>query len=424
VRSRKLRAACLLLLFSTLLLPLLVAAHQQIFNARIISGTGQLIDQGWIEIHQGRITGIGSGQPTRLSADRINANGLTLMPGFIDTHRHLFAYANLRSDRALHRYMRQELPEILLGLLRAGFTTILSPGDHVPEIYLVRARLADGTLVGPRLLTTGQMLHAPGDHPATTLCRGNRYCKRKLAASVSSDTQARARVRKLVSEGVDMIKVVHDRELRPRTVIADSLIKAIADESMLLRVPVVLHTREAHDLVRLARLGIRRVVHTPLIGSLAQAGAGSELRSLGVVVQSTLSWTSQEIAVAQRRKPTVDDQARLQQGQANVRYLSDSGVPLAFATDNPPPLGATSFMPEVRALGAVLSNSEIIQTMTHNAAVFLQRDHEIGAIAPGMVADLVLVDGNPLTDITALTRVRRVWQRGVAVQLPPPQIAP
>lgn len=75
-------------------------------------------------------------------------------------------------------------------------------------------------------------------------------------------------------------------------------------------------------------------------------------------------------------------------------------------------------MPEVRALSAVLSNAEIIQSMTHHAAVFLQREGEIGAIRPGMIADIVLLDGNPLLDLTALERVRQVWQRGQPV-IPP-----
>jgi imidazolonepropionase-like amidohydrolase len=69
-------------------------------------------------------------------------------------------------------------------------------------------------------------------------------------------------------------------------------------------------------------------------------------------------------------------------------------------------------MPEVRALSQVLSNAEIIRAMTLHAAIFLHREQEIGSIAPGMIADLVLLEGNPLTDLSALEQVRQVIHKG------------
>ena len=69
-------------------------------------------------------------------------------------------------------------------------------------------------------------------------------------------------------------------------------------------------------------------------------------------------------------------------------------------------------MPEVRALSQVLSNAEIIRAMTYHAAVFLHLEHSIGSIRPGLIADLVMVEGDPLTDLGALERVRRVFQGG------------
>ena len=386
-------------------------AHLQITNARILDGTGGHIEQGWIEIHRGRIDAMGTGQPSIRSVNQLDASGMTVMPGFIDTHRHLFAYADVHSDRRLHQYMRHTLPNVLLELLNAGFTTILSPGDHTPEIFRVRRQLSEGALLGPRLLAAGRMLHAPNDHPASTLCRGNRYCRHKLAAAVTDEAEARVQVARLVDAGADVIKAVHDRELNHRVIIDDALITAMADAARQAKVPFVLHTRDAEDFLRLAKQGVRRMVHTPLVGSLAHNDHGVA----DIMAQSTLSWASLETLRAQRRTPRASDVARLRQGQENVRYLVDQGMTLAFGTDNPPPLGETSFMTEVRALGGVLSSAEIVQAMTYNAAVFLQREDDLGSIAPGKVADLVLLAGNPLTDITALERVRTVIKSGALV---------
>jgi len=412
MRQGRHKAALCLLFCCCLHQPLAALAHQQIVNVRIIDGAGQQIERGWIEFQGERITGLGSGAPPRLTERHIDGSGLTLMPGFIDTHRHLFSYTNIRSDRALRRYVKRKLPGILQGLLQAGFTTVLSPGDYTPEIFDVREQLLDGRLSGPRLLATGRMLHAPNDHPASTLCRGNSYCRRKLSGVVTDDASARARVRELVNEGADMIKAVHDRELATHTVIDDSLIIAMADEARTLDVPFSLHTRVSADFVRLANRGIRRMVHTPLIGAIRESDSAQNLTRLGLAVQSTLSWASPEIASARRQADSAGNRARLQQGLENVRYLLNQQIPIAFGTDNPPPLGDVSFMPEVRALSQVLSNAEIIRAMTLHAAIFLHREQEIGSIAPGMIADLVLLEGNPLTDLSALEQVRQVIHKG------------
>lgn len=363
-------------------------------------------------MQSGRITTVGEGHPAQPSKSHIDGRGMTLMPGYIDTHRHLFAYTNARSDRELERYIDRRLPDILTRLLQAGITTVLSPGDHSPEIFEVREALNAGTLTGPRLLAAGRMLHAPGDHPATTLCQHNRYCRARLSSAITKPGAAGDLVQRLLEAGADMIKTVHDRELQQRVVIDDATIAAIAAEASRLEVPLLLHTRESADLVRLTKLGVNRIVHTPLIGSLADINAAGDLQHAGLAVQTTLSWVSPEIDQVRRSKPQTQ---RFATGLRNVRYLVDSGIPVAFGTDNPPPLGDVSFMPEVRALRQVLSNAEIIRAMTYHAAVFLHLEHSIGSIRPGLIADLVLLDGNPLTDLNALQRVHRVFQGGRAV---------
>lgn len=96
----------------------------------------------------------------------------------------------------------------------------------------------------------------------------------------------------------------------------------------------------------------------------------------------------------------------------------DEGVLVAFGADNPPPLGLTELMTEVEALGTVLSPREVIETLTVNAARYLEVDDSLGTLEPGKVADLVLVDGDPLQDLSALSEVVMVLKRGEVVAEP------
>ena len=85
---------------------------------------------------------------------------------------------------------------------------------------------------------------------------------------------------------------------------------------------------------------------------------------------------------------------------------------MAIGTDSPPGL---DFMAEVRALRAVLSPEEIITALTRNAAVFLYLEDELGTLEPGKVADIMIIDGDPLSDIEDLTNVQVVIKGGEVV---------
>ena len=104
--------------------------------------------------------------------------------------------------------------------------------------------------------------------------------------------------------------------------------------------------------------------------------------------------------------------AGLRQVLENVRHLWDEGVTVAFGTDGP---SSGFFIAEVRGLSAVLSAEEIITALTRNAAVFLYLQDELGTLEPGKIADIVIIDGDPLSDIEDLTNVQVVIKGGEIV---------
>lgn len=385
-----------------------------IANARILTGS-EVIERGSILVRDGRIEAVVEDEPgddaDAEPAHRVlDADGLTALPGLIDVHRHLLPYSGATSEGELQRYIGEELPGVFEGLLSAGLTTVMSPGDFRPEIFEVRSRLRRGDLLGPRLLSAGPIFTAPDDHPAGgPVCGSEPFCRGRVAVETDDPDSARVEVRRLEEMGADAIKVVIDRRIVPDAMISQEVLEAVVEEAELLGLPVMVHAEYARDMVRAVEAGADRLVHTPVVGSVEELGAAALLREAGVGVATTVSWTSSAVASAMGMEW---DGREHRQALGNIRHMMDEGVLVAFGTDNPPPLGLTTFMVEVEALGTVLSPAEVIETMTIDAARYLEIDDSLGTLEPGKVADLVLVDGDPLEDLSALSDVVTVVKAG------------
>ena len=386
-----------------------------ITNAQIFSGDGSMIDRGSIVIRDGRLEAVGSNEPTPSALEIIDADGRTVLPGLIDVHRHLTAYANPTSEAELRDYIENDLTEILESLLAAGLTTVMSPGDALPEILEIKQRLESGDLLGPRILAAGPVFTAPGGHPAEgPVCNGDPFCRSRIAVEVDDPQIARARVREVVEQGVDFIKVVIDRELVLDAIIDDAVFEAIASEAEALGVPLIVHAETHDDVMRAVSMGADKLVHGPPATTAEELEAYKILVQAGVPMATTVSWGSKEVVLFFGGDPeaAASYQRRVLD---NIRYLLDNGVVIAFGTDSPPPLGLTEFMVEVRDLATVMTPREIIDAMTIDAARYLEIDDRLGSLEPGKIADLVIVDGSPLDDPSALKNVVVVVKDGEVV---------
>ena len=371
-----------------------------ISNARILDGTGGVIEQGSIVVSDGRIVSVSAGDPEARGVLEIDAQGMTVMPGMIETHVHLLLVdRTLENQEALDEWIEQELPGDLNGYLESGFTTALSNGDHPSSILAVKRRIEIGELRGPRLLVSGPVFTGPDGHPATTVCGGfPSFCRASLAVEVDDAEIARARVRELAEAGVDAIKAVYEPGPGSVSKMADDVLAAIAEEAQLHGLPLIVHARP-QDALRVVELGAKRLVHPPLVGALERSSAVERLRGASIPFSTTFfPWMAQ-----------------IPEMLATMRALWDGGVTIAFGTDRFLNNPADDISREIEALNRVLSPAEIITALTHNAATYLDLSDEIGSLEPGKLADIVIIDGDPITNISDLANVEVVIQGGQIV---------
>lgn len=396
-------------------LELLYLPDLVISNARIIDGTGRVFEQGSIVVRGETIASVSANPVGAEAPVYIDAAGMTVLPGFIDTHRHLLPSQFINSDAALSRWLEDRLPAELQNYLAAGITTIMSTGDYFPAILEVRRRIEAGELQGPRLLSVGSNFSAPSGHPSVSVFANNPWGRMLHTNALANPEAARAKVRELVDAG-------GQNDVWPR--LDDAVLAAIAAEARAHDLPTMVHVHGVAELLTAVELGARRFVHTPYRGSITDTQAGRLLRDESIPIATTVGIRAPIIdaagiigntAGAGRVPFGPTRQAYLAQTLANVRQLWDAGVIVAFGTDTASLRPAAAIAHEIRTLSEVLSEEEIITTLTHNAAQFLGLGDDIGTLEPDKFADIVIVDGDPLTDISVLANVAVVIQRGKVV---------
>lgn len=393
-----------------------------ITNARIIDGAGQTIEHGSVLIADGRIVSVTQEDIDALGALEIDASGMTVMPGLINTHWHVLSGVSpASSDAAIDQYIEDVVADLLESLLERGVTTIMSAGDHFPNILELRRKLADGEMRGPRLLAVGPLFTAPDDW-ATQLCQRNSDCKAKFTAELTTPEQARAKVREVAAAGVDAVKLVYDDRIVPDVRIDDDVVAAIADEARLNDLVLFAHITTADETtLKLVELGVRGLVHPVPFRTTASANGAQILRDLQIPVSTTISRSTKEWRELTGQAYSEQNETNFSRRLEEIEHLWDGGVIVAFGTDSTTRSSASAdaaegrFLAEARALNQILSNAEVITTLTRNAGVYLGLGDELGTLESGKIADVILIDGDPLTEISDLTSVEVVIQGGRVV---------
>lgn len=389
-----------------------------IINARLFVGIdAEAIDGATLVISGDRIKSVNPANGIdREGAVVIDADGKTVMPGLIDTHVHLFFDLQEdpyfpTTDAEARSYIEGSLRGKLEAHLEHGFTSVLSPIDFWPQIIQVRERVASGEFRGPRLFVAGGVLVAPGGH---YICRSRsedrrRWCNEHISIPVGNAEQAREGVRRYAEGGVDAI--VYDSMTNAPTLARD-VVHALVDEAHQHRLPVLIHGSDAGRFDDLIAAGVDGFVHPPGgtldDGPLLLSGIDNSV-GLGI----TIGETEEAIRKGERSPEEI---AAYEQTRSNVRSLLSKGALPVFASDMPGASPGDTLPIVLRSLTNLgLSNAEIVRASTLYAAHEVLGRHDLGSLEPGKLADILIVDGNPLQDLAALQQVAMVIKDGKIV---------
>jgi imidazolonepropionase-like amidohydrolase len=394
--------------------PPLAAQDLVITNARILDGDGGVIERGAVVIEAGKIVSVSSTAPRSPRGRVIDAAGMTVMPGFIESHRHPIG------GRA--EWLDTEAPARMQEFLDAGFTTILSAGDDITTAIELRRRIADGRIQGPRLVVLGRVATArpaggAGGAPSIDPARSDRSrAPRTQPATAVPPDETRAAVEAVAKAGVDGIKtniIVTPGGPEKAT------LTLIVQEAKRYNLPVITHAVTVEDTLAAVEAGVQSLAHTPHIGQLDEAQTRM-IAQAGIPMMSTLGvfvpyFDRDNRPLFRDREPfpwmTLSSGG---QGPVNARLLWEAGITYGFGTDTRW-LPRESLALELRPLALMFSPRDIVSILTRNAAAAVHRSAEIGTLAAGKLADVVILDGDPLADVTDLLNVSTVIKGGEVV---------
>ncbi len=400
-------------------------------NARVLDGRSAQGEHGVsVRVEGGTIQEVADRPIASTTAWRIDLRGRTLMPGLIDCHVHVVAaLAHLGQNAMLpDALVAYHAARIMQGMLQRGFTTVRDVGGATQA--LVDA-LAQGLITGPRLVICGKALSQTGGH---TDFRG-RYDNRDpdyqtlrlgaLGRVVDGTDACRAAARDELRQGAVFIKIMANGGVAsPTDPIAflgfsDDEIRAVVEEARNAQTYVAAHLYTDQAIARAVRCGVRSVEH----GNLIEPPTAVLVRESGAIVCPTLvTFEALKNEGASLGLPPVSvakvDDVRLR-GLESLEIMQAAGVTMAYGTDLLTDMHRHQ-SEEFVIRGRVLPAIEVIRSTTMNAARLLRMEGEIGVVAPGARADLIVVDGDPLADLSLLTGQGRhlcaIMQDGVFVK--------
>ena len=386
---------------------------------------GRTVPHRQVVLEDDRIAAVtDAGAPADPAAARPDVTGLTVLPGLIDCHVHVKAWtADLSAvSRRPASYTALRAGHLLEAMLRRGFTTVRDAGGADAGLA---AAVEDGTVTGPRLRYCGHAISQTGGHGDTRTA--GEHCVAGAGDGLS-----------LVADGVDAVRLACREELRRgahflKVMVSGGVssptdrlesnqystaeLAAAVEEATNAGRYVTGHAYTAAAVTRAAEAGFRCVEHANLI----DAPVADLLAERGVFVVGTLA-TYEALAVRGAAEGMPADQlAKLQRvrdaGLDSIRLASAAGVRLVYGTDL---LGAMhdEQLSEFSLRAQAQPAADVLRAATVNAAALLGED-DLGVVAPGARADLLLLDADPLADLAVLARpdkhLRAVLQGGRTV---------
>jgi imidazolonepropionase-like amidohydrolase/ABC-type multidrug transport system permease subunit len=436
-----------------------------ITGARIVVGDGNLIESGAVLVRDGRIAEVYDTPPVdtkSLHAEVIEAAGKTVLPGLIDVHVHLGAPGGVFENPQNYQRTAGNIERELAAYLYSGVTAVKSVGDPLDLILKTRSLVNTGEVPGAELFATGPLFTCEGGH-------GTEYAKylpenmraqfnAQFTRIPKSPEQAKHQVDELKARGVDGIKAVLDAGSSGMLFnrMDPAILNAIAEQARLDQLPITVHTGDSRDVADALAAGVNGIEHgsardripEALLAEMAKKGVyydptlsvleafrdlaqgNDDLLKRSLVQQvmprdlrqgteKLLAQTAAENAGRKGSNPAIG--LSLSTGQANLLEAYKNHVLLVTGTDagNLLVVHGPTVQQELELwVQAGIPPQAALQAATYNAARFLRADNRIGSIRKGNEANLLIVEGDPVHDISAVERVSRVIFRGEVINRP------
>jgi imidazolonepropionase-like amidohydrolase/ABC-type multidrug transport system permease subunit len=425
-------------------------------SARIFIGDGKVIENGSVLVRGGKIAAVYQGEgpdAKSLNADVMEAAGKTILPGLIDVHVHLGATGGFTGDEKdydAHKVLMHNLEAYLY----SGVTTVRSTGDILDAVLAIRSAIASGESLGAEVQTCGPLFTAAGGH-------GTEYFKqvpesmrdtllKQFTRIPKSAEEARQQVDSLKTDHVDCIKAILESGAATHVFnrLDTTLFNAVAQEAHAQGLALAVHTGEALDVSDAIHAKANSVEH----GSFRDAIPDElfeQMKAQGTFYDPTLSVGEgfrdfaagkgdllkrslvQQVATADLLKGTEEaltskDTEAMRAGISkfpmslpiavdNLKRAYQHGVALVTGSDAGNLLvihGPTVQHEMALWVQAGIPPAVALEAATYNAARLLRADDRVGTVRVGKDADLLVVDGNPLEDISVTERISWVIFKG------------
>jgi len=380
----------------------------------VIDGTGQApLEDHEVLVRDERIEAVGpSGSLLSDGAEVVDATGLTLLPGLINMHVHLGSGGGRSTAQDSEQDIVLLASRNARNALLTGVTTMRELGSRGSVSQTLRNAIIRGVLVGPRILSSGRGI-------TTTAGHGWMY---RICADSAKDLKRAAR--QLVEEQVDVYKIaVTGGGGTPGTNVGAAQystdeLKVLVEEARRFGRRIAAHANGTAGTRNSVQAGIDTIEHCGWMGPDGRLEIDEVVIALMIEKGTTVVPT-----MAVWYRPGYDDFSKMSEDRrmmravreertASWKAMHDSGIRFATGTDTWDPLAREI---ELMVKEMRISPMEAIVAATRNGAEGLGLDSLIGTVEPEKEADLLLVDGDPLSDVGALRRVNRVYQSGKLV---------
>jgi imidazolonepropionase-like amidohydrolase len=389
-------------------------------GARIIDGTTRApIDNGTIVVRDGKIVAVGPANTAAPSgATRVSLTGKTVIPGLVNAHGHVGNTVGLQQGK----YSAENVLRDLKTYAAYGVTTVYSLGDDQDAGFKARDAQNTPALNRARLYAAGPVLAPKSPEEAVKLVDDN------------------------VAMGVDIIKIRVDDNLGTSAKMAPEIYKAVISEAHKKGKRVAVHLFYLDDAKAVLDAGADFIAHSvrdkdvddSFIAMLKRRDVcycPTLMREVSTFVyESTPSWFSDPLflkhvdkqTVEQLKEPARQEQMKnsksaqrykvaLEQANKNLKKLADGGVVIAMGTDTGPPARFQGYFEQMELemmAKAGLTPRQVLASATRDAARCMKLDSQVGTLEPNKWADFVVLDADPLANISNVRKIADVYIAG------------